>query len=92
MRAFRELGLAIGLHAIECWSDLSAQQPGGFGATEEELRQLDRLAGYCDLPAAIEAFWLQEEHRQADSWRDHLDINRVLLATSLAPDSYLLVC
>ncbi|MDH4041835.1 MAG: hypothetical protein OEV88_14365 [Gammaproteobacteria bacterium] len=89
--AFRELGLAIGLHAIERWSDLSAQQAGEFVATEEEQTQLESLAGYRDLPAAIEAFWLQEEHQQADSWRDHLDINRVMLATSLAPDGYLLV-
>jgi hypothetical protein len=88
--AFRELGLAIGLHAIARWSDLSAQQAGEFVATGEELRQLDRLAGYRDLPAAIEAFWLQGEQQQAASWRDHLDINRVMLATSLAPDGYLL--
>ena len=88
--AFRELGLAIGLHAIARWNGLSAQQSGRFALAEEALRQLDRLGEYHYLPAAIEAFWLQEEQQQAASWRDHLDINRVMLATSLAPDGYLL--
>jgi len=88
--AFRELGLAIGLHAIARWNGLSAQQSGRFALAEEALRQLDRLGEYHYLPAAIEAFWSQEEQQQAASWRDHLDINRVMLATSLAPDGYLL--
>lgn len=90
--AFRELGLAIGLHALKRLNDLAAQQPGRFARTKANIKQLEKLADCHHLPAAIEAFWLQVEHQQAGSWRDHLDINRVMLATSLAPDGYLLTC
>jgi hypothetical protein len=89
--AFRELGLAIGLHALERLDDLVARQPGRFGAAKEALKQLEMLGQYRHLAAAIETFWLQRGHQQVDTWRDHLDINRVMLATSLAPDGYLLV-
>ena len=37
----------------------------------------------------IDTFWSQEEHRLSKSWLDHEDINNVMLATSLAPESYL---
>lgn len=89
--AFRELGLAIGLHALERLEDLVARQPGRFAAAKQELKQLEMLGQYRHPAAAIETFWLQRGHQQVDTWRDHLDINRVMLATSLAPDGYLLV-
>jgi hypothetical protein len=37
----------------------------------------------------IEAFWLERTNRQSDSWIAHHDINRVMLATSVAPDGFL---
>lgn len=36
----------------------------------------------------IERFWCDCSHREASSWAAHRDINRVMLATSLAPDGY----
>ncbi len=37
----------------------------------------------------IEEFWLLEEHRRVESWREHADINDVMLATSLEADGFL---
>ena len=54
--AFRELGLAIGLHA---------------------MRDEPRLAHHISLATDIETYWLRE------GWTEHVDINDVMLATSL---------
>jgi hypothetical protein len=80
--AFRELGLAIGLHAIEELQDVgdidsSFRDP--FGAV------LARAA----IAARIDAFWSDPANRQAASWTDHRHINGVMLATSLEPQGYL---
>lgn len=48
-----------------------------------------RFARYAGLGSAIEAFWLDAEHRRTATWRDHADINDVMLATSLMPDGFL---
>jgi hypothetical protein len=47
------------------------------------------LSPWSDLREDIEAFWLRPEHRESPAWRDHLDINEVMLATSLAPQGFL---
>jgi hypothetical protein len=47
------------------------------------------LAGTPRAGQAIEAFWLEDRHRKAESWTAHCDINMVMLATSLTPESYL---
>jgi len=81
--AFRELGLAIGLHAAE-----RLQQ----AVTDPRLRaQVDAIMQYLPLRDAIEAFWRDPVHQRGATWLDHLDINAVMLATSLAPDGYLLL-
>jgi hypothetical protein len=76
--AFRELGLAIGLHAAERLRNLMGTSP-----------ERDALMRYVPLAETIEAFWLEPENMNADSWMEHRDINLVMLATSLAPDGYL---
>jgi hypothetical protein len=87
--AFRELGLSIGLSAIEKIKRLIGQK-GGCYIREGDLGSLvDSLSRYVELGETIVAFWLQEVNRESESWRDHLDINTVMLATSLAPDGYL---
>jgi hypothetical protein len=35
------------------------------------------------------SFWVDPGHRRAGTWVEHLDINEVMLATSLAPDGCL---
>jgi len=41
------------------------------------------------LAAHIEETWLDPAAQSVESWTDHLDINSVMLATSLVPDAYL---
>jgi hypothetical protein len=84
---FRELGLGIGLAAIE---RLAAGLAGGPNAASAPLRRLvEALAAQAPVRAAINRFWLQPAHRAAASWTAHRDINEVMLATSLAPDGWL---
>ena len=80
--AFRELGLAIGLHAIEHARRFSLQ-----GRALRDL--LAAVLRYLPLAARIEEFWSDEGHRQAPSWTAHRHINGVMLATSLLPEGYL---
>jgi hypothetical protein len=80
--AFRELGLAIGISAIERAEGLIPQgHPvrDTYGAILEHRRTAD----------AIRTFWTDPAHRENPTWTDHEDINTVMLATSLAPDGYL---
>jgi hypothetical protein len=81
--AFRELGLAIGLAAIEgaAWR----------GASHAARGWADQLSRYLPLRAEIESFWLQPAHRQVATWLQHADINDVMLATSLRPEGFLVL-
>jgi hypothetical protein len=85
--AFRELGLAIGLHAVErLWQAADPERPEISPAVRARLQALMQ---YAPIGKAIESFWRAAEHRQTRSWSDHRDINEVMLATSLAPDGFL---
>ena len=78
--AFRELGLAIGLAAVERLRDVA----------DPQLRPLlAELEHYVPFRTALEAFWLQPESQRADSWQEHAAINTVMLATDLLPDGFL---
>ena len=86
--AFRDLGLSIGLHAVERIE--RAMKSGGAASVDAEaMTHMARLAGHVPLAAAIEAFWLRPSNRDTRTWRGHEDISTVMLATSLAPDSFL---
>jgi hypothetical protein len=80
--AFRELGLAIGLGAID-----RIASTAGVGIRA----RADALARYAPLRLAIESFWLDTEHRRKTTWMDHRDINDVMLATCLVPEGFLLL-
>jgi hypothetical protein len=81
--AFRELGLAIGLSAVD---RMAAAAPGaGAGAP----RLIAALRAYLPLGAALIACWLDPAHRATAVWSEHRDINDVMLATSLAPAGFL---
>ncbi|MEA2093508.1 MAG: hypothetical protein U9P11_02960 [Pseudomonadota bacterium] len=89
--AFRELGLAIGLHAVERMQQ-AADHVAQRTTTSPRLRaQLQALMQYLSLREEIEAFWRDPEHQHAATWIEHQDINEVMLATSLAPDGFLLL-
>jgi len=87
--AFRELGLSIGLRAVERLKALIVQNPGLFDTTPLLLSRLERLMQYAPLREEIEMFWRASTNREANTWTEHRDINMIMLATSLAPDGYL---
>jgi len=89
--AFRELGLAIGLHAVERMHQAAASE-SEHAAIRLRLRaQLQALMQYLPMRDEIEAIWRDPEQQRAASWTEHQDINEVMLATSLAPDGFLVL-
>jgi hypothetical protein len=86
--AFRELGLSIGLHAVERLQRLVADQGERLGATGAPA-WVEALQRYLPLAQQIEAFWLTPSGQGAESWAAHREINMVMLATSLVPEGYL---
>lgn len=85
--AFRELGLAIGLHAVEKIEGI-VKASEQFAGSEPVV---DVFKRHLDLGETIEQFWRDPENQKARTWSEHLEINRVMLATSLAPNGYLTV-
>ena len=85
--AFRELGLAIGLHAVQRM-ERAMSETGQGGATSERIQLLTQ---YAPIGETIEAFWREPDNRRAETWIEHQDINEVMLATSLAPDGCLVL-
>ncbi|MCB1685280.1 MAG: hypothetical protein R3E82_15960 [Pseudomonadales bacterium] len=79
--AFRELGLSIGLQALD--------QLAGRALRPSVMRRLDQLRAFSGLQKSIEQVWLRPDLQQLRNWREHLDINSVMLATSLEPAMYL---
>ncbi len=87
--AFRELGLSIGLRAVERLKGLIIQNAGHFDNAHLLLSRLEGLMQYAPLREEIEMFWLTRGNREVNTWTEHRDINMVMLATSLAPNGYL---
>lgn len=88
---FRELGLAIGLHAIALLRETTTDGIDYHGKHGNLRRRLESLLAYLSLAGDIESFWLEPAHREAPTWSAHREINMVMLATSLSPDAYLTV-
>jgi hypothetical protein len=89
--AFRELGLSIGLMAIENLLKGIEEKPGPFRRSSYLHQRVEDLMGYVPLRKTIERFWLDDKNRKVGTWIDHREINMVMLATSLAPDEFLMV-
>ncbi len=89
--AFRELGLAIGLHALERLDSFMRENLTVFKDDRDITILLKTLWKFMSLRDRIEAYWLDEANRKTDVWKEHRDINTVMLATSLAPDGFLTV-
>lgn len=87
--AFRELGLAIGLHAVERMGQVAAQNPAIISPGVRA--DLEALLRYVPLGEEIESFWRTPAHQGASTWSEHRDINEVMLATRLAPDGFLVL-
>jgi hypothetical protein len=88
--AFRELGLAIGLHAVQYLLQAADSQTTRSSASPKRRTLLQALLQYAPMAGEIETFWRDPAHRSTDTWTEHRDINEVMLATSLAPEGFLL--
>ncbi len=77
--AFRELGLSIGLRALERLRGLIGDVP------------LEALLAFVSVGEEIESYWRRPEHRRAVTWSEHRDINDVMLATDLLPEGMLVL-
>jgi hypothetical protein len=86
--AFRELGLSIGLAGIEKLPEWVGKNPKAFNPAL--LQQASALREYVPLREKIERFWLDKKNRETPTWSDHRDINRVMLATSISPEGFLM--
>jgi len=89
--AFREIGLAIGLSALEIIETEMRAERDRFAGRTRVHTCLEALATYAVLGPAIESFWLDPEHRRTRTWSEHRDINEVMLATSLVPEGCLVL-
>ena len=77
--AFRELGLATGLAAVPLIAEV-AHGPA-----------IDELAEHAPLRDELEATWLDAAARRSTTYREHQDINDVMLATALVPEGFLVL-
>ena len=89
--AFRELGLSIGLSAVESLHITIEENPDIFPQMSSFQRRLRDLMEYMSLGEVIKQFWMDNKNRQASTWIEHREINMVMLATSLAPDRFLTI-
>ena len=87
--AFRELGLSIGLHALERLDSFIRENLSVFVNDRDISVLLKSLWRFMSLRDKIEAFWLDPDNRRSDVWKEHRDINTVMMATALCPDSFL---
>lgn len=87
--AFRELGLSIGLSAVERMLAIIEENPNVFCQMSSLPQIVEGLREYMPLRETIEMFWMDNKNRQASTWIEHREINMVMLATSLAPNRFL---
>lgn len=89
--AFRELGLVIGLHTVRLMWGAANQDAAHAHLTDGARSRLRELMEYVAIGEKIESFWRAPQHRQSATWSEHRDINEVMLATSLAPEGFLVL-
>ncbi len=87
--AFRELGLSIGLHGVRKMLKILEADERMFSNRGSVETVLKELASYLPLCEYIESFWLASENQSSSTWQEHMDINAVMLATSLMPSGFL---
>jgi hypothetical protein len=88
--AFRELGLAIGLHGIEHMKATVIHSHSRFGSAhdaERLLGSIQALHEHAYIRDEIDRCWIEPAAQAAPSWHHHDDINAAMLAASLVPDA-----
>ncbi|MBN2722088.1 MAG: hypothetical protein JXQ77_04660, partial [Campylobacterales bacterium] len=88
---FRELGLSIGLHGVKRMQILIKEHPECFSNHAMLQSKLYKLASYMPMCNIIEKFWIDPDNQKSSTWSEHLNINSVMLATSLDPEYFLSV-
>ncbi len=86
---FRELGLAIGLKGVKRLRHLALHHPEAFDPAFPDM--VEDLGPFLPWGEQIEEFWLDSQNREGKTWREHRNINLVMLATSLAPVDFLAI-
>ena len=89
--AFRELGLAIGLRALPMIADGISKDRRRFGSGCALPRSVDLLLPHESLSENIVSFWMPHAQHPDANWLAHRNINDVMLATALIPDTFLSV-
>jgi hypothetical protein len=89
--AFRELGLAIGLHGLRLLRE-SMHEGCDPALQSDNLRALvESISRHDPLGSAIVSFWLIPDHQRSSTSSEHRDINEVMLATTLEPKGFLVL-
>lgn len=86
--AFRELGLSIGLRGLPKMRESMAGSKERTAAGRL-LGNLNDLERFVPMGHVIEDFWTSAKNQKAATWMEHREINMVMLATTLEPDSFL---
>lgn len=89
--AFRELGLSIGLKGVKNLQKWFIDNKNSFKRDSFIQEMVESLVNYSSLADAIETFWSQRKNWQFGGFREHREINMVMLATSLAPNGFLII-
>jgi hypothetical protein len=89
--AFRELGLAIGLSALDLLDFELQAAPQHFSDSSHLRSLLSALRPFEALGAELGEFWAEPANQHGRRWTEHLDINEVMLATSLVPEGFLML-
>jgi hypothetical protein len=89
--AFRELGLAIGLKAVPAIAHTIEEHHTHFEKRGGLSRSIDLLQRHMLIGDEIISAGLVYGEHQDKIWRAHQDINEVMLATALIPNTFLSV-
>jgi hypothetical protein len=68
--AFRELGLSIGLRAVDNLLKIMVENPEVFNNKHPLRAWIETMTRYTPLIEVIESFWLEPKNREPDSWTD----------------------
>ena len=69
--AFRELGLSIGLHALDIIKSILNDNQDKFKYQKNIKECLNKLSQFRNLADEIEAYWLDSKHTSTRTWKEH---------------------
>ncbi|CAJ1954722.1 unnamed protein product [Cylindrotheca closterium] len=84
---FRELGLSLGLRVVE--QVLLDESFSSLLSITSKLSTFEEILVFLPLAEQIETYWMDPQRQLASSWTDHLDMNEIMLASTLNPNCWL---